>query len=46
MMKDGNSISVAEQERRGCVGCNNYKVIPEQLIEYCVMPGKECTYRE
>ena len=46
MMKNGNSISIAEQNRRGCVGCANYKVYPLQLVELCVLPGDQCTYGE
>lgn len=46
MMKNGNSISIAEQNRRGCVGCANYRVYPLQLVELCVLPGDQCTYGE
>ena len=46
MMKDGNSISIAEQNKRGCDGCENYRVYPKQLVELCVLPGEQCTHGE
>jgi hypothetical protein len=46
MMKDGNSISITEQNRRGCLGCKHYVIIPEQLVEFCDLSANKCTYGE
>jgi len=29
MMKDGESISISEQKRLGCIGCDNFKTVKD-----------------
>ena len=45
-MKDGKSISNSEQEQLGCIGCDNLKIYPFDLVEVCILPKNECTHGE
>jgi hypothetical protein len=44
MMKDGKSISIEEQNKRGCIGCDNLKIYPHDMVELCILPKNECTH--